>query len=149
CGPPVAPSAHSAAHLGGDGTVAPGNATNTRSLDRAPTGRSRRPVPGEGHCISGGDGRARPVPPAVPGLRVAGPADPLRRKRSELLRHLPDRWPAPRRPLIVPLVEGGLAAVARRVGGARRPVAVSLRHDDAACPIRTRLSREPGGYRRP
>jgi formamidopyrimidine-DNA glycosylase len=38
-----------------------------------------------------GHGRARPLRPAVPGLRYEHPADPLRRERNELLSALPDR----------------------------------------------------------
>src|SRR5256885_1421831 len=51
-------------------------------------------------------------------LRIAGAAHPLRAKRSELLRHLSDRWAAARRPVAVPTIETGLAALLGRVGRA-------------------------------
>ena len=48
-------------------------------------------VPREGHRLPRGHGGARPLPAALPGLRLAGAAHRLRRERDQLLPHLPDR----------------------------------------------------------
>ena len=53
---------------------------------------------------------------ALPGLRRAGAAHPLRRQRDQLLRPLPDGRPAARRPRDVPAAARGLAALDRRPG---------------------------------
>jgi formamidopyrimidine-DNA glycosylase len=62
-------------------------------------------------------GGARPLRPALPGLRHGGAAHRLRRERDELLPALPDRRQAARRPLAVAAAQGRLAAVDRGVGG--------------------------------
>jgi formamidopyrimidine-DNA glycosylase len=54
--------------------------------------------------------------PALPGLRRAGAADPLRRQRDQLLRALPDGREAPGRPLARAAPPPGLAEVDRRGG---------------------------------
>ena len=51
---------------------------------------------------------------ALPGLRRAGATDRLCRERVQLLRALPDRRQAPRRPIAVATPEGQLAEVDRR-----------------------------------
>src|SRR5439155_1416774 len=45
-------------------------------------------------------------------MRIAGPTHPLRRKRSELLCHLPDGRPAARGPILIAAPEAGLATLA-------------------------------------
>jgi formamidopyrimidine-DNA glycosylase len=74
--------------------------------------------PGEGDGLSRGDGRARALPRALPCLRLAGPADRVRRERSELLRGLPDGRQAPRGSGSVAAAAGRLAEDARRARGA-------------------------------
>ena len=61
-----------------------------------------------------------------PRLRRAGSAHPLRRQRDQLLRALPDRRQAPRRPRAVAAAEGRLAADAR---GARSADARAAKRD--------------------
>src|SRR5439155_22293644 len=97
----------------------PRRAGHLDQLDGAPACRNRRGIPGEGDGVPGRDGRAWPVPQAVPRMRIAGATYPLRRKRGELLCHLPDGRPAARGPLPVAAPEAGLATLARGVGGAR------------------------------
>ena len=63
-----------------------------------------------------GHGRPRPLRPAVPGLRRAGPAHRLRDERGELLQPLPDRRPAAVGSGAVAAAQGGLAAHAGRAG---------------------------------
>ena len=67
-------------------------------LDRSPARARRAAVPGEGHRVPSRDGRARPLPRAVSRVRLARAAHRPRRERDELLRALPDRRPAARRP---------------------------------------------------
>ncbi len=71
-------------------------------------------LPREGHRLPPGDGRPRPLPAAVPALRVTYPAHPLRRQRDQLLPRLPDRRQSPRRPLALPPARRRLATHARR-----------------------------------
>ena len=52
--------------------------------------RSRRRVSRKRHRVSQGHGGARPLRQAVPALRRAGPAHPVRRQRNELLRGVPN-----------------------------------------------------------
>src|SRR2546425_12280660 len=53
-------------------------------------------------------------------MRIARTTDPLRRKRSELLCHLPDGRPAARGPILIAAPEAGLATLAGGMGGTRR-----------------------------
>ncbi len=82
--------------------------------------RDGRRLAGEGDGVPLWDGGARAVPAAVPGVRRAGAADPLRRQRDRLLRPLPDRGQAAGGPRPVAAAQGRLAALARRAGGAHR-----------------------------
>src|SRR5262249_19779903 len=69
-----------------------------------------------------GDGGARQVQAAVPGVRRAGPAHRVRRQRDELLRALPDRRPAAGGSRAVAAAQGRLAEDARGGGrGVGRP----------------------------
>src|SRR5437899_7471390 len=111
--PPVAAPSHRPDHARGERAAVPRRAAHLEQLDGAPACRNRRGVPGEGDGVPGRDGRARPVPPAVPRVRIAGAAYPLRRERGELLCHLPDGRPAARGPIPVADPEAGLAALAR------------------------------------
>ena len=63
-----------------------------------------------------GDGRPRPLRPALPRLRHARAAHRLRRQRDQLLPALPDGGPDARRPCAVAAAEGGLAEDDRRGG---------------------------------
>lgn len=81
-------------------------AGNTPALDQAIECRSRGGVSREGDRVSPRDDRARPVRQALPEVRHAHPAHPLRRKRNQLLPALPDRRQAPRRPLPLATAEG-------------------------------------------
>ncbi len=86
----------------------PAHATRTvlrRWTDRCCAQRDRRRVPGEGHRVPAGDGRARPVRQALPGLRRAGAAHRLRRQRDQLLPALPDRRQDPGRSLALRLLK--------------------------------------------
>ena len=88
-----------------------GDARDARRVGRsAAAGRLGR-LSRKGHRVPRRDGGARPLQAAVPGLRVAGAADRLRRERVQLLREVPDRRPAARRPVAVAAAEGRLAAV--------------------------------------
>ena len=79
------------------------------ALDRPLQRRSPPGLPGEGHRLPPRDGRARPLRPALPALRLAGTAHPFRRQRNELLPHLPDRRQGPRRPQPLPPARRRLA----------------------------------------
>jgi formamidopyrimidine-DNA glycosylase len=81
---------------------------------RAETGGG---FPEKGHRLSGSDGGPRAVQAAVPGLRIAGAADRLRRERVQLLRDLPDRRPVAGGSLVVAIVERRLAEIHRRTVG--------------------------------
>src|SRR6266851_7446491 len=89
-------------------------------MDGAAACRNGRGVPGESDRVPERDGRARPVPPAVPGVRIAGAADPVREQRGELLRQVPDGRAAARRSVALAAPEAGLATLAGRAGRARR-----------------------------
>src|SRR6516165_6597565 len=91
-------------------------------MGRASAARSRRTLPREGDCLSQRDGGPRTVRKTVPGLRGADRADCLRGQRDELLRVLPDRWAAPRRPRTVAPDARRLAAHARGNGRAPPPL---------------------------
>ena len=80
---------------------------------RAEAARSRR-LARQGDRVSPRDGGARQVPAAVPGVRLAGAAHRARRQRDQLLRALPDRWPAAGRPRAVDAAQGELATPHRR-----------------------------------
>ena len=113
-GPALAGAAHEPAHRRRRSS---GSTRATRDDARAsgPSGSIGEAADGvsrEGHRVSRGDGRARTLRQAVPGLRHAGAADRLRRERVELLPDLPDRRQAPRRPR-------ALAAAARATGRRR------------------------------
>ena len=98
---------------------------DARRLDRTPARPVRRRVPREGHRVPARDGGARQVRQALPGLRHAGAAHPLRRQRDQLLPALPDRRPAARRPLASRACSRRLADDDRRARAARvarRPV---------------------------
>ena len=88
-------------------------------MDRSPARRSGRCLPGKGHRLSAGDGRPRQIRPALPGLRRAGAAHRLRRKRMQLLRTLPERRRHPRRSRTVAAPAQELAAVDRRARPSR------------------------------
>src|SRR5206468_12091262 len=89
-------------------------------LDREAARRGRGEIPGEGERVQGRNGGARPLQVALPRLRLAGAAHPLRGQRGELLCDLSDRWTRARRSVVVTPAEGRLAAVARSVGNEAR-----------------------------
>src|SRR5215472_2472442 len=91
-------------------------------MGRASSARSRRTLPRESDRLSRRHGGPRTVRKTVPGLRGADRADCLRGQRDELLRALPDRWAAPRRPRTVAPVAWRLAALARGYGRAAPPL---------------------------
>src|SRR6267378_5485470 len=93
-------------------------------MDRTPARRSGRRFPGEGDGVPQGDGGARQVQGALPRLRLARSAHPLRGQRGELLRDLPDGRTSARRPLAVAPAQGRLAAVAGRVGSQARRMSI-------------------------
>src|SRR5467141_2641741 len=95
-------------------------------MDRTPARRSGRRFPGEGHGVPQGDGGARQIQGALPRLRLARSAHPLRGQRGELLRDLSDGRQGPRRSLVVAPAEGRLAALARRVGSEDRMIETFL-----------------------
>jgi formamidopyrimidine-DNA glycosylase len=64
--------------------------------------------------LSSRDGCARTLRTTVSGLRHARAAHPLRRQRDELLRALPNRRKASRRPRTFEIAQAGLAAQHRR-----------------------------------
>ena len=63
-----------------------GHPRHPARLVRADPRAGGRRVPGGRHGVSRGDGRARALRQAVPGLRIAGAADRLCRQRDQLLR---------------------------------------------------------------
>ena len=91
---------------------------------------------------------ARQVPPAVPGVRQAGAAHPLRRERDQLLRGLPDRRQAARRSRAVAPAARRLAALARRDGRAARARPGHPRHGSSSADERRRTRRGRKGRRR-
>ena len=93
-------------------------ATLTRWVERLRAQTGER-LSREGDRVPRRDGGARPLQAAVPGLRHAGAADRLRRQRVQLLRALPDRRPAARRPLAVAAAEGRLARARSTSSGHR------------------------------
>src|SRR5215472_1439239 len=95
-------------------------------MGRESSARSRRTLPREGNRLSRRDGGPRTVRKTMPGLRGADRADCLRGQRDELLRVLPDRWAAPRRPRTVAPDARRLAAHAR--GNGRAPPPLSRQH---------------------
>ena len=73
----------------GRGDRAPLRGRRRRRSSSGPSGCGARPASGFPEKVTAfrdGDGRARPLRPAVPGLRRAGAAHRLRRERDELLR---------------------------------------------------------------
>ena len=100
----------------GDRAAARGDAGHAARVDRAARARDGRRVSREGHRVPRRDGRPRPLPQAVPGVRLAGAAHRVRGQREQLLREVPDRGQAAGRPLAVAADEGRLA---QDGGGAR------------------------------
>ena len=90
-----------------------GDPIDARRVDGAALARGRR-LAGEGDGVPSGDGRARPLRPAVPRLRRAGAAHRPRRQRDELLRALPDRRQGARRSGAVAPAQEQLAEAHRR-----------------------------------
>ncbi len=88
-----------------------------------PPARALRRLPGESHRVPAGDGGARQVRPAVPALRKAGAAHPLRGQRDELLPGVPDRQQAARRSIALAADEGRLAKDTRGARGEEGPLA--------------------------
>ena len=82
-------------------------------------------IPRKGHRVPRGDGRPRPLRPALSPLRREGPAHPLRIERDELLRSLPDRRQTSRRPRPLAPAASGLAALPRRNGGTQEALILS------------------------
>ena len=78
-------------------------------VDGSPQGAGRGSIPRESDRLPQGNGGPWPLPRTVPALRCAGPAHRLRRERVQLLRALPDRRPAARRPCPLAPAEEGLA----------------------------------------
>jgi len=97
------------------------------AVDRAAAGPGRGRIPGESHGVPHRHGGARSLRAAVPGMRSAGAAHPLRRQRDQLLRALPDRRPAAGRPRAVAPAEAGLAAQHRRARARRLTAAAASR----------------------
>src|SRR5439155_1536294 len=83
-----------------------GDAEDAGGVDGATAARSRRRFPGEGDGVPRGDGGARALWPAVPGVRRGGAADHLRGERDELLCALSDRRQAARGSVAEPALEG-------------------------------------------
>jgi len=77
----------------------------------------------DSHRVPAGDGGARQVRPAVPALRKAGAAHPLRGQRDELLPGVPDRQQAARRSIALAADEGRLAEDTRGARGEEGPLA--------------------------
>ncbi len=86
---------------------------------------SRRRVSGKSHRLSRWHGGARPLRPALSGVRLAGAAHRLRRQRDQLLRPLPDRRQDPRRSRAIAAAQEKLAALLGRNRVNRRHNAVS------------------------
>ena len=78
-------------------------------VDRAAARAGGRRLPRGRDRVPAGDGGARPLPPAVPGVRLAGAAHRARRERDQLLRALSDRRAAARGPRAVAPAQGRLA----------------------------------------
>ena len=68
-----------------------GDARDAARMDRAAARARPATASREGHRLPPGDGGARPLRQALPGVRRAGAAHRLRRERDQLLRALPDR----------------------------------------------------------
>src|SRR3982074_1683083 len=99
-------------------------------MDRPLARGGRWRFPGEGHGLSQGDGGAWQVQGALPRLRLARAAHPLRRQRGELLVDLPARGPGARRSIAVTTAQSRLAAFARGMGS--EAGAMKLRRAEAA-----------------
>src|SRR5262249_52167540 len=112
---------------------------------RTSSARSRRTLPREGDRLSQRDGGPRTVRKTMPGLRGADRADCLRGQRDELLRVLPDRWAAPRRPRTVAPDARRLAAHARGNGRAPPPLNRQPGRRDVRQPIEYARARHIGG----
>src|SRR5256714_12085792 len=108
---------HPAPRSGGRRTP-PRYARHVGHLDRTLAQSEGGRLPRGSHGVPRGDGSAWPLPPAVSGVRVAGSADPLRRKRGELLRDVSDRRAGGPRPGPVGRAAGGVAAGACGGGSA-------------------------------
>src|SRR5512147_2299357 len=83
-------------------------------MDTTAAYERRRELPGEGHRLSSGDGRARPLRSTLPGVRRARAAHRACRERNQLLCALPDRWQDPRRSRAIPPAAQELAAESGR-----------------------------------
>src|SRR5258706_4632922 len=86
-------------------------------MDVTARAKRGRVLPPQGHRVSRGHGRARPIWPALSGLRRAHPAHRVRRKRVQLLSEVPDSGTRSGRPGALALASGGLAAESRRTRG--------------------------------
>src|SRR5207237_3044082 len=102
------------AHRRGAPAALRGDARDADPMDRSPPRPDRRRLPGKGDRVPRRDGRAWPLQAAVSRVPLAGAAHRVCRERVQLLRDLPDRRPAPRRPLAVAPAERRLAAIDRR-----------------------------------
>src|SRR4029453_4243878 len=95
-----------------------GDARDAARVDRAPPPRGGGGLPGEGDRVPRRHGGPWPPPPALPRLRRPRAAHRARGEREQLLRALSDGRAPSRRPGPLAAPEGGLAAHARRDGGA-------------------------------
>src|ERR1051325_7583412 len=89
-----------------------------RALRKRPAGNFQK-----GDGLQGRYGGAWPVWKTVPDVRHAGAANRARRARGQLLSLLSDRGETACRPFLVEVVEGRLAAAARRARAPARKVA--------------------------
>src|SRR2546429_3505398 len=83
-------------------------------MGRAPAPPGRGGFPRESDRLPRGNGGARQVRQALPGVRRAGAAHRVCGERDQLLRALPDRRQDPRRPRAVAPAQEELAALDRR-----------------------------------
>ena len=107
---------------------------------RARTGRRPMRVTRLPPAIAGG---ARPLRPAVPGVRLAGAAHRARRQRDELLRALPDRRQAAGGPGLVAAAQGELAEHIDDIENPARAQSRGTASPPSAPARRTRPSRPP------
>ncbi len=91
-----------------------GNECSARRVDGEASLRGWGRLSGPGDGVPRRDGGARPLQPALSGLRRAGSAHPLRGIGVQLLPRVSDRWSHPGRPLALAIAEGRLAENARR-----------------------------------
>ncbi len=126
-----------------------GDLRGAAGVGRAVPRAAGRRLPREGDRVPPGDGGARQVPPALPGVPDPGAADRPRGERDELLPALSDRREAARRPRALEAAQAGLAEDDRRARGAQEERRAERPAEPSSGPVTPTAAPPPRRSKRP